>query len=343
MKYSPIFIILVLLSSCKSNSSFTEDAITFDKFPSNENLKLKVYKEISNIVVDGILNYKDSLLILRNAPNTSKYHFSVFDINKKNITASLLGSGRKENQSIAFLSYGIYEDKLWVNDIIKNKIITVQIENGITNDSIIDNTMSTFYYGIQLLNHGAYLASGDYDSEDRLTIIDSKTNTPVKSINKYPKGMTRGQKMAYESFLFVNPMRNMAVLAARFNDRIQIIDLKTTKSNVLRGPENFEPSFDIIKGQDNKEIIYSNNESRYGFVKGTMTNNFIYLLYSGNNQEGSNFHYGKMIYVYNWEGKPIKRYVLPHYVLDFTISSDDSVIYTYNPNSSVIEFSKLDL
>ncbi|MDB9755414.1 hypothetical protein OAB20_03895 [Winogradskyella sp.] len=101
------------------------------------------------------------------------------------------------------------------------------------------NAISTFYYAIQPLNDDTFLATGDYDSDYRASIIDLKTNNPIKKIDPYPKDMSRGYKMAYESFLYLNPKKDKAVLAGRFTDRVQIIDLNTEKSIVLSGPVNF--------------------------------------------------------------------------------------------------------
>ncbi|MDB9755723.1 TolB-like 6-bladed beta-propeller domain-containing protein, partial [Winogradskyella sp.] len=58
-------------------------------------------------------------------------------------------------------------------------------------------------------------------------------------------------------------------------------------------------------------------------------------------QNEPNFHYGNIIYVYTWDGKPIKKLLLAHYILDFIVLSDDSAIYAYNPSKKSLEFSTL--
>ena len=343
MKYFNLLFILVLVLNCKSNNSISDEGKSFEEFPSSEKLDLSFFKNISEISADGLLNYKDSLLIIRNAANTSNYHFTAFDINKKNKVFDILESGRRDGQSMAFLSYGIYGDKLWVFDIVKNKFIVSQITEAESKYDLPINTISTFYYGIQPLKNETFLGTGDYDSDYRAAIVDTRNNNVIRQIDSYPKNISRGQKMAYESFLFVNPIRDKAVLAARFTDRVQIIDLKTETSTVLNGPANFKPSVDFMTGNDGKEISYSNDKGKYAFVKGKTTDDFIYLLFSGNNQNGPNRHYGKIIYIYSWDGKPEKKLILPDYILDFVISSDNSTIYTCNPNKKIIEFSALNL
>ncbi|MDB9755415.1 hypothetical protein OAB20_03900 [Winogradskyella sp.] len=115
-----LLLLFLVIANCKSNSSFNEDAVIFKTFPSIEKIELNVFKEIPDIAVDGLLNYNDSLIVIRNTANTSKYHFTAFDLNKKETVFDILESWRQENQSMAFLSYGISKEKLWVFDIMKN-------------------------------------------------------------------------------------------------------------------------------------------------------------------------------------------------------------------------------
>ena len=343
MKSLYLIVLFIVITNCKSKKSFNEDAIVFSTFASNEKLELSVFKEIPDIAVDGLLNYKDSLLIIRNAANTSDYHFTAFDLSKKTSVFDILESGRRDNEAVAFLSYGIYGNKLWVFDIVKNKFITSQITEYESGDDLPTNSISLFYYGIQPLNNTTFLGTGDYDSDYRGAIVDTRTNTVTRQIDSYSKDMSRGYKTAYESFLYLNPNRDKAVLAARFTDRVQIINLKKERSTVLKGPDGFEPDVGFMTTNEGKEISYSNDQSKYAFVKGKTTTNYIYLLYSGNLQNGPNRHYGKTIHIYSWDGKPIKKLMLPDYILDFAISNDDSAIYTYNPNKKTLEFSTLSI
>ena len=78
-------------------------------------------------------------------------------------------------------------------------------------------------------------------------------------------------------------------------------------------------------------------QTRYAFVTGATTDQFIYLLYSGNNHQGKYRSYGKYIYKYDWEGNPIERLELPEYTRDFAVTSDDRIIYTYDPKDKVIK------
>ena len=98
-----------------------------------------------------------------------------------------------------------------------------------------------------------------------------------------------------------------------------------------------------MKGYDDANISARGNDTRYAFVRGKTTNEYIYLLYSGNNHEGINRSYGRYIYKYDWDGNPIERLELPEYSRDFAVTSDDRIIYTYDPKDKMIKKGKLDL
>lgn len=334
--------LLFLILGCKSENMIEND-IRFDSFPNTEKLELNILHKLDGIAVDGLLTYNDSTLLIRHKANSSEHHFSTFDVNRKSINLNLLEAGSEPNQSMAFLSYGVMDNHIWVFDIVKNEIITTKIDTNINVDNLLANSVSTFYYNIQPINDSTFLGSGDYDSNYWFSLVNSRNNQVIENYVPYPKNISRAEKNSYESFLFINPSRNKAVLAGRYTDRIHIINLENEKSTIYKGPENFKPYYDVMSRGDGKEISIRNDRTKYAFVKGATTKNYIYLLYSGNIHNGSNLYYGKEVFIYDWKGKPIKRLILPHYILDIAIKSDDSIIYTYDPKRGSIEYARLNL
>lgn len=343
-----LYIILILIfSACASKVSTNEKAIVFNKFPTETKLNETNYFEAENMMVNGLLLYQDSLLMLRNAANNSKWHFSVLNLNTKLFLPSVLESGRKQDQAMAFLSYGVSDQNLWVFDIIKNQILITDLDSIAHGKSKFKQNldMPVFYYSVQLANNHELIGSGDYDDDYRLTKTNLLTGEKLKQLGSYntdsTNHFTRGQKTAYESFLFLEPSQNKAVLAGRYSDRIQIFDLNNGSDKVIKGPENYEPEVLVLTGGDGKEISTRGQNTRYAFVSGKTTDKYIYLLYSGNNHESQHLHYGKYIYVYDWKGNPVEKITLSDYALDFVVTHDDSKIYTYNPKSKHIKSANL--
>jgi hypothetical protein len=69
--------------------------------------------------------------------------------------------------------------------------------------------------------------------------------------------------------------------------------------------------------------------TQFAFTGGVVNDNYIYLLYSGNKEDNIYSGYGKQIYVYDWEGNPIKKIVLPHYISCFDIVNDN-ILYAFD-------------
>lgn len=339
-------LLLAAFFSCGS-SVVKKDKGTFTRFPAEKLLEETEFLKINSLSPDGLSLYADTVLFIRNTARSSKHHFSLFNLKSKGFLHSSLEVGRKPGQSLSFVSYGIANGYLWVYDVIKDKIILTRLDNVVRGkiDSANESPISTFYYAIQLLNDSTIIASGNYDADHKVFQLNLSTQQIEKQLAPYSTDpatpYSRAQKMAYESFLFLKPSNDKCVLACRYTDQIEIVDLSTQTSKIIKGPESFEPDVVIMKGNDGKELSTRGSDTRYAFVKGKVTNKFIYLLYSGNNHESEHLYYGKYIYVYDWNGNPVQKIKLKDYILDFVVTQDDSIIYTYNPDSKYIMTAKL--
>jgi TolB-like 6-blade propeller-like len=337
------------ISACSSSTTLNEDANIIKKFRTDTLLLSKPFVKIKNHQPDGLLLYRDSLLLIRNFSNTSKFHFSVFNLNTGTFTGEVLGAGRYPGQAMGFLSYGIYGDTLWVSDIVKEKIIRLNLDSAIPHKSFtpIETPMPVFYYGTQLLSNDRLLGTGNYDDDYKFTEFDLAKSKIERqriayddTVNSTQK-TSRVKKMAYESLLFLKPDRTKSISAGRYSDYIEIYDIKSGLSKIIKGPENFEPEVVIMKGNDGKELAARGPDTRYAFVKGKTTEKYIYLLYSGNLHNGEHLFYGKAIFVYDWEGKAVAQLKLPAYILDFVVTSNNKVLYSYDPKSKYITISHL--
>lgn len=346
--FSTLAVLTLSLASCYSGSLKNENAYTFDKFPEEKEIGSEKNIKINNPDVDGLLLYHDSILLLRSVANFSPYHFSLLHLSNPSSAKPLLPTNRKAGGSLAFLSYGITGNYLWVNDIIKNKMISGNIDSVMRDTSYVfkEKPMSSFYYSVQMMNTDQVIGTGDYDSDYKISLYDLNKDQPSEQLLPYAVDslhpVARGEKTAYESFLFLKPgTNNKCVLASRYADRIEIFDVPTRQSRVVRGPENYTPNLSLAMGNDGKQISIRNGETRYAFVKGKVTEKYIYLLYSGNNHQSKFLNHGKYIYVYDWDGKPVRKLVMKDHIVDFAVSSDDKTLYSYHPKSKSVQIASL--
>jgi hypothetical protein len=342
IRYCCFAIIAVVICSCNSNK-ITHTPSDFPGFQTAINLKEHEVHQLQSIVPDGLTLLNDTLLVIRNATGQSTNHFTLWNTKQKKIVGTLLPAGRKQGQSLGFLSYGMLNNKIWVSDIIKDKILLLNLDTAKADNNPIEHSVPLFYYSVQMLNDSMLVGTGDYDSDYKISLLNLSSGKVAGQMIPYKSGdgspMTREQKMAYESFLFLKPSGERCVLACRYADQIEIVDLKTASSKIVRGPEGYTPEVMVAMGNDGKKLSTRNEDTRYAFVKGKVTNEFIYLLYSGNNHLSEHLHYGRYLYVYDWEGKPVQKIRFTDDVLDFAIASDNRTIYAYHPQKKSITVS----
>jgi hypothetical protein len=337
------------LAGCYSSTESRKIATDFDKFPVERKIEEVKLFEVDQLTPDYIDICKDSVIYLVSATGEKGYHFTLYGLAEKNFLPSQLPIGRKEGQALSFHSYGIGSDHFWAYDVNKEKIIYSRLANPADTGSRFFKEMRvpTYYYTVQLLNDTTLLASGDYESVDnyQISMVDLNKGSIVKQMAPYSSTDSvpydRPRKTAYESFLFAKPSKDKAVLAYRYADRIEIVDLNSGKSKIVQGPEGFNPVMNVIVRTDGKKISTRGPDTRYAFVRGEVTNNFIYLLYSGNKEGTPHRFYGKYVYVYDWDGKPVQKLELSDDTKDFTVSGNDSLLYTYNPKTKYINVAKI--
>jgi hypothetical protein len=84
---------------------------------------------------------------------------------------------------------------------------------------------------------------------------------------------------------------------------------------------------------ENKISFIPKKGSKNGFITADVTNKYIYSLYSGkvintsSIKELSDSFLSKYIYVFDWEGKPVKRYELDQEVRSITVDEKNNILY----------------
>lgn len=336
-------ILIVLLTnlvvSCNAQDS-DESSISFQQFPLEKELTTQKLFDLEGISIVTMSLYKDSILVVHQKPQPTGHHFLTYDLSTKKLVGSILSIGRKPGESIAFLSHGIFGDKLWVHDVVKKKIIFISLTG--TSKEGKEVNMPYFFYWLNPLSESTFLGFGDYSSGFKFSVFDLAQQKNVDSLVPYPNRMNRAQKQDYESFVFSHPTSNKHVLAVRHADHLEFYDFEKNTDKVVKGPEDFAPDKGRMKDPVGNELSTLTEKTRFAFVRGHTTDKYVYLLYSGSKRTDENADWGKSIFVFDWEGNPIKRLNLKAGIVDFVVTSDDKTLYVNNPLTKSIEFSRRD-
>lgn len=296
------------------------------------------------------LHLIDSTLVIFNALGRKSSFFFNYTLNNKVLHKGYLKGGRGPGEALGCISNGVLNNKLlWVYDITLKKILITDL-----NESLNNSTNSMIYhefpvknnlYMIELKDTLNYFGVGNRSSKYKIQKNKLESSIKLQEFGEYeninesfPLSLF---KSAYESFIFSQPKGNKIALTYRFTDVLEIYDVDTQFGNGIKGPEGFDPEYNRIMSE-NGYVMERNKKTKFAFVGGSSTEKYLYLLYSGKLEVDENPNYANNIFVYDWNGKPIRKLTLDRDILCFTVSQDDKEIYAYDPNTGNIVKSLID-
>lgn len=347
--YSHFYLAICLtLCACSATKRATTD---FNKFPvTATQTETKLFD--TGLPMPQLMTiYKDSLLLVVNNMNRNPHHVRVYDIAGKKAVNNLLPASQQKGGALSFMSFGISDSLVWIFDVAKNGFITGNINTLLTGDGSLAHYSEyrlkpqIFYYDALLLNRNEALLSGNYDTDEKLIYRNFSDSTRNKTLLSYHNdsaiGSSRINKMSYESFMLLRPDKQKLLLAGRYTDQFELLDLANGSYKKIKGPVGFAPQLSPFEDNTGTTVATPDNETLYGFLKGHVTRQFFYLLFSGSPVKSDRRFYGNKILVFDWDGNPVKQINLKNDIVDFTVSSDDRTIYTLNPRTKAISFAEL--
>ncbi|MBX2922157.1 MAG: hypothetical protein KF746_08195 [Chitinophagaceae bacterium] len=345
-----LLFILTGISACSAKITGTEIS-DFKTFPDASNPAENRLLDVGLPTPAIMTIYKDSLLLVVNNLNQNPFHARVFDINTGKPVKNMLPVSRQKGGILSFMSFGITDSLVWVFDVAKNGFIVANIDSALKGDGAIEYYSEyrlkpqVFYYDAILLNRNEAILNCNYDTDEKLVYKNFTDSTQNKQLLSYRQdsstGSSRVIKMSYENFMMLRPDKQKIALACRYADQLEILDITGENDRKVNGPEGFLPKLIPFESSIGEKVAAPNEKTRYGFLKGHATQKFIYLLFSGYYLNTPHQFSGNKIYVFDWDGHPVKQVNLKNDIIDFSVTSDDKILYTLNPLTKTIGFLKL--
>lgn len=338
-RFLMILISLFYFSCEKSNQIIISDNIkTFSQFPKEEIL------ELNNLIEYKLGNPRqmimiDSTLILGNYASGQEYFLHNYSLNKHEFSKPYISKGRGFKQVMGLINIGVNDKYLWLNDFTAKKMMLIDKDKVFKDSSYFGIKEYSFnesrYFRSILLDDLRCITTGSETSKYKIQIIDLPTGEVYEefgSLEKWSKEIPLHiVAKASLTQTFLKPTKDKIVLAYIHTDIIEIFDLNTKKSISLQGPEKFDLDFKIYNN-----VWFENEKTRTAFIGGTVTNKYIYLLYSGKKFTNENAYKGNYIFIYDWNMNPIKKIKLNNEVYEICISDDDKTLYSYNEETGYI-------
>jgi len=228
---------LGIVISCKSNPPS-------QTIGPNKLAKINVRKSIplNSLEPRFFFPKHDSLIIISNYQG-HKVLGRIININTGEKIGEFMEHGRKTNQLLSVFSAGMINNKMWVYDITGQRIVSCDLSVSPERKSSIYMTypLNISYYWVAVDKFNNVYATGNEKQTSKIDIFNLNNQESISSIGNFNDMPTEYKstpaiwRTGQQSFLYLRPDAKFAVLAGRFTDKIEIVDLTSQKSKIIRG------------------------------------------------------------------------------------------------------------
>ena len=324
------------------SQSAANDTLVFTRFPAETNIQPEPLFPLKGDFIRNLFIDENSITTW-SINKEQGFFFRPYNWQGQPLNKGYIGFGSGQYEASGAISGGCHRGMYWMYDVGTAKIIMASPQKG-SSDNVIfkEYDMQEFYYSASFLDSLQLIATGRDDMPEKLHRIQLPSLKIISAYGSYsnPPGKTPVStwRESFTAFIFNHPDLSIAAMACRYTDQVDFIDLKTGKSRVVKGPENFPAMFGSIYA-GGRDRLERTEDTRFTFVSGTTTRNYLYLLYSGNHEvdgAGNLNSTGKKVYVYDWQGNPVRILRFPNFISSIGVNDDDSELYAFDTDREMI-------
>jgi hypothetical protein len=295
-----------------------------------------IYSDKDNEVIGLIgLHKYQNILIADN--RTTDYFFSFYDIEKGVYLGSWGKRGQGPDDFIEAGGVAIVDSQLVFTNRPKKEIIYVSIESILNKEETINVRRESYPHTAEfmpfhfLIMNNKKIALGIF-KEGRFGVLDAENNI-MDCPSDYPfnyeevPGIYRG--IVFQSRMKSNIEQSKFVISTFSSDIFEIYQI--TDAGIVRtylSPFNHIPKIRETPGR-NSGYDMDRRKSIGGLVNVAVTNELIYFGYTTkSNLEYYNSGFlSDEILCFDWDGKKIKKYILPIPIIAYSFCVDNEYIY----------------
>ena len=289
-----------------------------------KSIKVEIKNEKEIFFTDVIyLDYIDNLLILSDDdPN--------FTMKILNLETGYLrkfgrkGRGPNELQKrFSRFSVDYTSNKLYISDFPNFYVYSIDdLKKGIDDIPISKFNLPS--------DKGSSFLSSTYSNGK---IIGNTYEYPLEIYNINTKSgfgkfeYNNGGALVNQSGFYSHPIEDKIAYLETFSDKMGIYSIKGNNVKLKELPWDYKSK---VKTKTVGKKTYA-KQSKLGFINGTTSEKYIFTLYSGKQYSDSeSFFLGNLtdvVYVFDWETRPIKKYKLDKEVRAISYDKKNNVIY----------------
>ncbi|TAJ08604.1 hypothetical protein DMA11_21305 [Marinilabiliaceae bacterium JC017] len=347
--YLMVFVIFSAISCNNNKIKLVKNLKQFDHFSQQSSVKFSKIKDFTYGEIREMIA-ADSFLVVSIFNRNGGNMLYNLDLKTGDFSEGYLQRGKGPEEVLSVFSMGHLANNFWTFDYVKQRLTTIKYNKNIMQPDSFSITMHKIN-GERLVNV-SFLGEGQIvgqiqNNKFKSAIVDYKSDLNYKYVNKWFELPTN--KEAYVQVanhqLRVKPSGDKIAYLYLLTDVLEIYDIKKQSSFACQGPECFDIAY---KSKPSKgdfapkyEIL---NEARSSFLSSCATDKYIYAVYSGElllKSKNAKRGYGNCIFVYDWNGNPVRKLDLDRYIRSIAVSNDDSILYAYDVNEGTIVKSDL--
>jgi hypothetical protein len=289
---------------------------------------------------------EDSLLIL--IEPSEDYLVQLYHKEKGTKIAENIPYGTGPGERLNCWSLQIDSENVWAFDMQMSSLTAYNKSDFLTQSYILPTKTIRLKgeasTGLVHLSSGLLVSSSLADPENLLSVYDESGVKDTSRMIPYPvlKHLVLSGDIAerfFENRIYYNEASDKIVLFYVYTDLIDIYDSKFRLLARIHGPDKFIPEMGVSEVEGKKHVHTIAHKTKFACLSGYLTADEIWTLYYGISPERGK-ELQDRIFVYNYEGKPLRAYQLEYPVSVFCIDEDSHVLYglSEQPEPCVIKF-----
>lgn len=323
-----IIFILFAAFACKSK---TEDFSKFNEFKISKSISGK-RTPISDQINQSfeIITAENKLIV---STKNDSHLFKVFDLVTYELTTQFgqIGQGPCEfefptsiqviNRSNEKIELGLFNRSKWIFQTLNFPEFTCVSKPSKPFDFNFQKLLwvrDSLFFGIGIFPN-KYAIYNQNDSATR--VLDIPYPFQDGKLNASPN-----VAMNQQGDIFLKPDGTKILVTSNFSPFFDIID--TQNFSLIKRMEGWAPS---VVENNNTDVISTSlkRDNKFGFISSSVTDEKIYLLYSGKKFTNNPF-YSNILHIYDWEGNKLEEIKLDIEVEHISISKDGKKLFTYH-------------
>lgn len=314
----PIAILLLLLSACNDKRTDEWEDKTYHL--KGEKMALNHF-----FYVPRDLCLKDSLLFIQDYGSDTIFY--AYNMNKRQpeLIYSYGTKGDGPDEYIFPTPLRIREDRLCFYD---RALYKYQMINPSTKEVYSEKISPVGFYNIVKIKDSVYVGDGFFsDGRFKLLQKDSCADLSISYPDDNINCSFIQKAMVYQGDIIAQPHGTRFVYSAAYGGIIEIYQVMGDNINLLYTKNYHFPQYTPYDHSQNEVSANLKKENIKSNLSIYATDNRIYLLYSGKTLSDPDHNYSNTIYVWDWDGKEIGKYIVDHNLSAICIDSNDQSLY----------------